>query len=84
MTKVVLRSGSGYIADVWHTDVTFAASPPKFSVLSMLEPVPYGGDTMWTNQARVYASLSRRPYASISCTRTPSSRVSDRLVAISR
>ncbi len=55
---VLLRSGSGYIADVWHTDVTFAASPPKFSVLNMLEPAPYGGDTMWTNQALVYASLS--------------------------
>ncbi len=55
---VVLRSGSGFIADVWHTDVTFADSPPKFSVLNMLEPSPYGGDTMWSNQALAYASLS--------------------------
>jgi taurine dioxygenase len=55
---VVLRSGSGFIADVWHTDVTFSDSPPKFSVLNMLEPAPYGGDTMWSNQALVYASLS--------------------------
>ncbi|HEX4016156.1 MAG TPA: TauD/TfdA family dioxygenase [Frankiaceae bacterium] len=55
---VVLRSGNGFIADVWHTDVTFVDSPPKFSVLNMLEPSPYGGDTMWTNQALAYASLS--------------------------
>ena len=55
---VILRSGTGFIADVWHTDVTFADSPPKFSVLNMLEPSPYGGDTMWSNQALAYASLS--------------------------
>jgi taurine dioxygenase len=55
---VVLHSEQGYIADVWHTDVTFADSPPQFSVLNMQECPAVGGDTMWTNQARVYASLS--------------------------
>ena len=55
---VVLHSTDGLIADVWHTDVTFADSPPKFSVLNMLKSSPFGGDTMWTNQALVYTSLS--------------------------
>lgn len=55
---VVLRSELGYIADVWHTDVTFAESPPQFSILNVLECPPVGGDTMWSNQALVFASLS--------------------------
>jgi taurine dioxygenase len=55
---VVLRSDQGGIADVWHTDVTFSASPPLLSVLNMLECPEAGGDTMWTNQAKVFESLS--------------------------
>jgi alpha-ketoglutarate-dependent taurine dioxygenase len=55
---VVLESERGMIADVWHTDVTFAASPPLFSVLHMQVCPPVGGDTMWTNQHLVYESLS--------------------------
>jgi taurine dioxygenase len=55
---VVLRSEQGMIADVWHTDVTFDASPPICSILHMVECPPFGGDTMWTNQAAVYAALS--------------------------
>ncbi len=54
----VLNSEQGFIADVWHTDVTFADSPPQFSILNMREVPATGGDTMWTNQALVYASLS--------------------------
>ncbi len=54
----VLNSDQGFIADVWHTDVTFAESPPQFSVLNMREVPAAGGDTMWTNQGLVYASLS--------------------------
>jgi taurine dioxygenase len=54
----VLRSEQGLIADVWHTDVTFADSPPQFSILNMHDCPPVGGDTMWTNQALVFESLS--------------------------
>jgi taurine dioxygenase len=54
----VLNSDQGFIADVWHTDVTFAESPPQFSILNMREVPATGGDTMWTNQGLVYASLS--------------------------
>lgn len=56
---VLLHSDQGGIADVWHTDVTFSPSPPQFSILNMLEcPPSGGGDTMWSNQALVYESLS--------------------------
>lgn len=55
---VVLRAGGGYIADVWHTDVTFDASPPVCSVLNALEMPASGGDTMWSNQYLAYEALS--------------------------
>jgi taurine dioxygenase len=55
---VLLESERGMIADVWHTDVTFSTSPPQFSILNMLRCPPCGGDTMWSNQALVYESLS--------------------------
>ncbi len=54
----VLSSEQGFIADVWHTDVTFAPSPPQFSILNMRQVPSTGGDTMWTNQALVFAALS--------------------------
>ncbi|MCU1487533.1 MAG: taurine dioxygenase [Actinomycetia bacterium] len=55
---VLLQSERGMVADVWHTDVTFSPTPPLFSILNMLQCPPSGGDTMWSNQALVYESLS--------------------------
>jgi taurine dioxygenase len=55
---VVLRAGGGFIADVWHTDVTFDASPPICSVLNALEMPAAGGDTMWSNLYLAYEALS--------------------------
>jgi len=55
---VVLDSGSGAKADVWHTDVTFSATPPLASILKMVVCPPRGGDTMWTNQYLAYETLS--------------------------
>lgn len=54
----VLRSSQGGIADVWHTDVTWAASPPLCSVLHVQLLPEHGGDTMWSNQHLVYEALS--------------------------
>jgi alpha-ketoglutarate-dependent sulfate ester dioxygenase len=48
-----LRPWSG-----WHTDVTAAINPPAFSVLRGVVVPVYGGDTMWTNLAAVFRSLS--------------------------
>lgn len=55
---VQLRSSAGSIADVWHTDVTFSASPPICSVLHMAQLPERGGDTMWNNLYAVYEALS--------------------------
>jgi taurine dioxygenase len=55
---VVLSAEEGYVADVWHTDVTFDASPPICSVLQMLKTPRAGGDTMWANQQLAYERLS--------------------------
>ncbi|MDA3642517.1 TauD/TfdA family dioxygenase [Saccharopolyspora indica] len=55
---VVLDSDQGAKADVWHTDVTFNASPPIASVLQIVHCPPRGGDTMWSNQHLAYENLS--------------------------
>lgn len=55
---VVLEADHGAIADVWHTDVTFSATPPIASILNMVTSPARGGDTMFSNQYLVYESLS--------------------------
>ncbi|WP_405623683.1 TauD/TfdA dioxygenase family protein [Streptomyces sp. NBC_00076] len=55
---VVLDSEQGAKADVWHTDVTFSASPPVASVLQIVQCPPAGGDTMWSNQYLAYEAVS--------------------------
>ena len=55
---VVLQAERGFVADVWHTDVTFDASPPVCSVLQAHEIPPSGGDTMWSNQYLAYERLA--------------------------
>lgn len=55
---VLLDSTAGAKADVWHTDVTFAQSPPIASILQLVTCPETGGDTMWSNQQLVYESLS--------------------------
>ncbi len=55
---VVLDSDKGARADTWHTDVTFSATPPMASILSMVVCPERGGDTLWTNQHLAYETLS--------------------------
>jgi taurine dioxygenase len=55
---VVLHADDGYVADVWHTDVTFDASPPLCSVLQAHTIPDAGGDTMWSNQYLAYERLA--------------------------
>src|SRR5262245_24080285 len=55
---VVLDGDKGGRADVWHTDVTFRADPPICPILQMNVCPSAGGDTMFTNQYRVYESLA--------------------------
>jgi taurine dioxygenase len=55
---VELRASGGYVADVWHTDVTFSERPPVMSILNMVTSPAVGGDTMWSNQYAAYEALS--------------------------
>jgi len=55
---LALRSEQGLIADLWHTDVTWSASPPVASVVRMVQTPEWGGDTMWSNQALAFRSLT--------------------------
>ncbi|CAB4887237.1 unannotated protein [freshwater metagenome] len=42
----------------WHTDLSYLAAPPSFTLLWALDVPTYGGDTMWSNQSAAYESLS--------------------------
>ncbi|MCB0997072.1 MAG: TauD/TfdA family dioxygenase [Acidimicrobiales bacterium] len=54
----VLHSERGGRADVWHTDVTFAESPPVASILRHVSGPVAGGDTMWASLSLAYESMS--------------------------
>ena len=43
--------------DAWHTDVSWAATPPRFTCLYSKELPPSGGDTVWSDAAAAYDSL---------------------------
>lgn len=42
----------------WHTDLSYLPAPPSFTVLWANDIPPYGGDTVWSNQARAFDTLS--------------------------
>jgi taurine dioxygenase len=43
---------------VWHSDTTYLKAPPMGTILMAKEIPPYGGDTMFANQAVAYEALS--------------------------
>ena len=42
----------------WHTDFSFLAAPPSYTLLYALELPPQGGDTIWADMTRAYATLT--------------------------
>lgn len=65
---VPVKTGSNYIlelnsdhgngrANSWHTDVTFQAAYPKYSILRGVVIPEAGGDTVWANTAAAYEQL---------------------------
>lgn len=48
----------GARAPYWHADVTWAAQPPRYSVLHMIVTPVAGGDTMWASLIEGYQQLS--------------------------
>ena len=43
---------------LWHTDVSFSATPPLGAILSAKKIPPVGGDTLWASGTAAYAALS--------------------------
>jgi taurine dioxygenase len=44
-------------ANAWHTDLTYLAAPPAYTVLHARDVPAAGGDTMWANQYLAYDTL---------------------------
>jgi len=44
--------------NIWHTDVTFIATPPMGALLYARHLPPLGGDTTWSNSIAAYQALS--------------------------
>jgi taurine dioxygenase len=57
---VVLNSDEKhpYVAEAWHSDVTFLDEPPLGSVLRCVIAPEFGGDTMWASMYAAYEALS--------------------------
>jgi taurine dioxygenase len=57
---IVLESNEKvrYVADAWHSDVTFERKPPMGSILRAAIAPEYGGDTMWASMYAAYEALS--------------------------
>jgi taurine dioxygenase len=57
---VVLESDRDrpFVADRWHSDVTFEECPPMGSVLRAVDVPDIGGDTLWASMYAAYEALS--------------------------
>jgi len=45
-------------ANAWHSDLSYLAAPPSYTLLHAQEVPPHGGDTVWSNQYLAYETLS--------------------------
>ncbi len=44
--------------EVWHSDMSFSATPPSFTLLHGQVIPEYGGDTLWASSTAAYEALS--------------------------
>lgn len=55
------RDGEAFnFGGAWHSDFSFQANPPSFTVLHALDIPPHGGDTCFSSMTRAYDALSSR------------------------
>jgi len=55
------RDGNAFnFGGAWHSDFSFLANPPSFTILHALDIPPYGGDTLWSCMAAAYNALNER------------------------
>jgi len=47
-----------FVAEAWHSDVTFTDAPPLGSVLRCVVAPEFGGDTIWASMYAAYDALS--------------------------
>jgi taurine dioxygenase len=45
-------------ANAWHTDLSYLAAPPSFTLLHAHDVPDHGGDTLWANQYLAFETLS--------------------------
>ncbi len=45
-------------ANAWHSDLSYLAEPPSYTLLHAWEVPAFGGDTIWSNQYLAYETLS--------------------------
>jgi taurine dioxygenase len=45
-------------ANAWHSDLSYLATPPSYTLLHAWEVPDHGGDTIWSNQYLAYEMLS--------------------------
>jgi len=58
VVKEATETGIGNFGGGWHTDWSFQAAPPAFTLLYAVDVPPYGGDTLWANGYLAYETLS--------------------------
>jgi taurine dioxygenase len=58
VTVVEQQSPRGEGTDAWHSDNTFRATPPKYTILQAVQLPETGGDTCWASMYEAYETLS--------------------------
>jgi taurine dioxygenase len=57
--RVVKESGDALnFANAWHSDLSYLAAPPSYTLLHAWDVPDHGGDTVWSNQYLAYETLS--------------------------
>jgi taurine dioxygenase len=54
-------------ANAWHSDLSYLAAPPAYTLLHAWDVPAFGGDTIWSNQYLAYESLSRGLQTTLDC-----------------